>query len=83
MERVTLKPKPKKERKQKPKPERVLFSRSDAAHVLGTSVASVWRLEKEGRLKPIKLDPRRPATKTYYKANEVYRIAEGVSDAPG
>jgi hypothetical protein len=56
----------------------LLYSRAQAAKLLGRiSVASVIRLEQDGLLTPIKLNPNRPTSSTFYRASQVRRLAKG------
>lgn len=59
--------------------KQLLYSRADTAHVLGTSVATVIRLEEEGVLKVIRLS-RSPTAKAYHTADNVERVARGDLD---
>ena len=54
--------------------KRLLYSRADVATILGTSVATVMRLEKMGKLQPIKLTSNRGST--YYDADQVEALAD-------
>ncbi len=59
--------------KDHPKPKKILYSRRQTAEALGCSVDTVERLEKLGRLKPIKLTTKRGAV--FYAAHEVKAMA--------
>jgi hypothetical protein len=55
----------------------LLYPRSQAARLLNVSIATLQRLEKSGRLTPIKLNPRSPMASTYYNAAEIAALASG------
>jgi hypothetical protein len=57
-------------------PEQLLVNRVQTALMLGLSVASVIRLELEGRLTAIKLS-QKPSAKTFYRRSQVCALAEG------
>jgi hypothetical protein len=52
----------------------LLYSREHVAKLYGCSVATVIRLEKSGRLDPVKL--RGPGSVTHYRASQVRALAE-------
>jgi len=54
--------------------ERLLFSREQTAEVLGgVSIATIRRLEREGRLKPIRLS-RSPTAMVFFRASDVQAL---------
>ncbi len=62
-------------------PGQLLLSRRQVAGLLSISVASVQRLEKAGRLQPIKLFPG-PSAKTFFRRSDVLALADrGAADA--
>lgn len=57
-------------------PQPVLYSRATAARVLDVSTATIIRLERQGRLTPIKLaGSMNPAT--HFRREEVLDLANG------
>jgi hypothetical protein len=59
-------------------PRRLLHNREEASRLLGgVSTAKLIRLEKAGRLRPIKLDPEKPAGMTYYTHENLLAVAGG------
>jgi Helix-turn-helix domain len=64
-------------------PERLLYSREEAARLLGgVSVATIRRMENSGKLHPIRLTGRRSG-QVFFRASEVFALIEGGSDARG
>jgi hypothetical protein len=62
-------------------PERLLFSRAQVAALLGgVSSATVRRMEREGRLRPIRLTGR-PTGQVFFRAVDVLALVEEASDA--
>ena len=55
------------------KPPRRLYRRATAAEILDSSVSMLKRLEREGRLTPIRIGSR----DVHYSADEVHRLADG------
>jgi hypothetical protein len=56
----------------------LLISRIDAARMLGNiSVTTVMRLEKEGVLKPVRLNPRKPTAQVFYRYESIAALAQG------
>jgi hypothetical protein len=55
--------------------ERLLFTRREAAELLGCSTASLIRLENSGALKAVKLNKAKRSSATYYAAADVYLLA--------
>ncbi len=56
----------------------LLYSRADALPYIGQpSLMTVVRLEKAGRLTPIRLDPRVKGGKVYYRGHELIAMIEG------
>jgi len=61
---------------QPPSVRRLLLSREQACEMLGgISISSIIRLEREGRLTPVKLRKDRPASRTYYSVKQVEALA--------
>jgi hypothetical protein len=57
---------------------KLLHARREAAHMLGgVSVATLIRLEKSGRLHPVKLDASKRTGQTYYARAELEKLASG------
>ena len=62
------------------KPQRLLYTREQTADVLGgISVGSVIRLEKAGRLKPIRLTGRKTG-QVFHRAEDVLSLVAGAAD---
>ena len=61
------------ERVNQVKPAQQLYKRATAAKILDTSTSTLKLLEKEGRLRPIRLGRRY----VYYKVAEVEALASG------
>jgi hypothetical protein len=62
---------------------KLLHARREAAHMLGgVSVASLIRLEKSGRLHPVKLDDSKRTGMTYYAHSELEELASGNAADP-
>jgi hypothetical protein len=61
------------ERVNQVKPAQQLYKRATAAKILDTSITTMKMLEKEGRLKPVRLGKRY----VYYKVGEVEALASG------
>lgn len=58
--------------------QQLLVSRAEAARILGNcSTATIIRLQKDGRLRPVRLNPRKPTAQVYYPAEQVQAIAQG------
>jgi predicted site-specific integrase-resolvase len=55
------------------RPARRLYRRATAAEILDTSITMMKRLEREGRLTPVRLGGR----DVFYPADEVHRLADG------
>jgi hypothetical protein len=55
-------------------------SQQAAEHLGGASIATIRRLEKERRLKPIRLS-RSPTAQVFFKAADVAALIEGTADA--
>lgn len=55
------------------KPKKILYSRRQTAEAIGCCIDTVITLEKQGRLKPIRLTAKRGAI--YYAAREVKALA--------
>jgi len=54
----------------------LLVSRKDAARMLGNvDVSTIRRLEKEGLLKPKRLNPRSPTAQVFYAIENVEAVA--------
>ncbi|MEY9135811.1 DNA-binding XRE family transcriptional regulator [Bradyrhizobium diazoefficiens] len=53
-----------------------LISRAKAAKLLGVSVATIIRLEKEGVLSPVRLSKRSPVSMVLYRYEEVQKLAQ-------
>lgn len=60
--------------KENPKPKKILYSRRQVAEAIGCGLDTVITLEKQGRLKPIRLTAKRGAV--YYAARDVKALAE-------
>lgn len=61
--------------------ERLLYTRSQTAQALGTSVVTVTRMEQRGLLPPIRLNSS-PKSMVFYRAEDVRKLAQtGVGDA--
>ncbi len=56
--------------------ERLLYSRRDAARALSVHPMTLLRLEYEGKLTPVKLDPKKQLGKTFYRAADIHAIAQ-------
>ena len=62
--------------------ERLLYDIAHAAHVLGTSAATIRRLITAGTLSTVRLNPRSPVAKQYIPALEIRALAQpGGEDA--
>jgi hypothetical protein len=62
-------------------PERLLFSREQVAALLGgISTATVRRMEREGRLRPIRLTGRSTG-QVFYSATSVLHLVQEAGDA--
>jgi predicted site-specific integrase-resolvase len=59
----------------KTKVKQMLYSRADAAAALGISTATIHRLEKAGKLHPVKLTG--PLGATLYRSEEIEALARG------
>lgn len=60
--------------KEQSAPERLLYSREQVAAMLGNvSIATIRRLESEGRLKPIRLS-RSPTAMVFFRAKDVQTL---------
>jgi hypothetical protein len=58
--------------------QQLLVSRADAAKMLGNvSTATIVRLQKAGRLKPIRLNPRKATAMVFYATADVSAVALG------
>ena len=56
----------------------LLYSRAEALPYIGRpSLMTVVRLEKAGRLTPIRLDPRVKGGKVYYRGHELIAMIKG------
>lgn len=61
-------------------PNKLLVSRKYASSLLGdTSTQTLIRLEKSGLLDPIKLDPSKRTSPTFYTMENILRIAKGAA----
>jgi excisionase family DNA binding protein len=63
-----------KRKPQNPLPDQLLYSRSQAARLLGCSTMTIKRLEQAGRLSAIRLI-RKPTASVYFRAEEVHALA--------
>lgn len=58
--------------------DQLLYSRAQVQRMLGgISYISVIRLEKAGRLKPVRLHPNKTKAQVYYRHADVFALAEG------
>lgn len=57
----------------------LLYRRAQVQRLLNCSRATLLRLEKKGRLVPIKLDPQAPTAMTFYTAANVHTLAGSVA----
>jgi hypothetical protein len=55
----------------------LIHPRRAASRLLSCSVAKLIRLEKAGRLTPIKLDPESKSSQTYYTDEQLRALASG------
>ena len=55
--------------------KQLLYSRKSAAEALNTSVDTVKRLERQGRLRPIRLTG--PRSSVFFPADQVRALAKG------
>jgi len=60
--------------------EQILFTRAQVARLIGASVATVVRLERDGRLKPVRLTSRSTG-QVYFRRADVLALAEGGNNA--
>ena len=61
-------------------PARLIYSRQQVAEMLGgISTASVRRLEREGRLQPIRLG-RSPTAMVFFRASDIEALVAGVAN---
>lgn len=59
----------------------LLYSRKEAARLLGNvSIATIIRLEQQGRLKPIRLS-RSPSAQIFFKASDLIALVEEAANA--
>jgi hypothetical protein len=58
----------------------LLYTRAQTARLLNVSIATVQRLQKAGRLTPIKLNKQSPGM-THYRSAQVHALASGGDDA--
>ena len=54
--------------------DRLLYTRSEVARLFGISIASVIRMENDGRLKGLKLGPSKNH-RTLYRSRDVHKLA--------
>jgi excisionase family DNA binding protein len=59
---------------------RLLLTRVHVAELLGCSTSTVIRLQREGRLRGVRLS-RRPTGQVYFKLEDVLALVEGTYDA--
>lgn len=60
-------------------PRQILFSRRSAAELLNTSIDTIKRLEKLGRLTPVRLTGAKSSV--FLRADELFALAQGEADA--
>ena len=60
--------------------ERLLVTRADAAAMLGCSTSTIIRLQREGRLRGVRLS-RRPTGQVYFSREQVFRLVKEADDA--
>jgi hypothetical protein len=60
-------------------PEQILYTRAQAARLLGSSVATVIRLQRAGRLTPIKLT-KKAASQVYFRREEILGLVDGAAN---
>jgi hypothetical protein len=56
--------------------ERLLVTRQDAARLLSCSTSTLWRMEREGRLTPIKLSTSQNG-QTFYNSADLLLLSRG------
>ena len=67
--------------RQQTKIERLLYTREQTAELLGgVSISTIRRLEREKRLKPIRLSLS-PTGQVFHQASDVHALIEEASDA--
>jgi hypothetical protein len=56
--------------------QQLLVTRQQAAILLACSCSKLWRMEKAGLLRPIKLGPQ-SSCQTYYASSDLYALVNG------
>ena len=59
-----------------PVTQRLLVTRQEAARMLSCSCSTLWRMEKENRLRPIKLSSKQNG-QTFYASTDLLLLASG------
>jgi len=55
----------------------VLITRKNAAIICGAHPSTLWRMEKEGILQPIKLTANPKSSTVYYRIDAIERVVQG------
>lgn len=64
------------------KPPPLLYSRAQVQHMLGNiSRHTLWRLEKRGKLRAVRLNPGANQARVFYRHDEVMALVSPPSDS--